>query len=179
MVVLRSHSTSVQVLELGGYDAILGYDWLKLHSPMTCYWDNHKVEFMNMGQMIQLSGVQSPPMTLSAISANSLVKLSKGNDVWAMALVNFVEQFSSPLVLALDSLLQEFEDVFTKPNTLPPSRVYDHTIPLLPQAVPVNSKPYRYSPGHKDEIECQVKELLDAGLISHSSSPFASPVLLV
>ena len=118
-------------------------------------------------------------MTLSAISANSLDKLSKGNDVWAMALINFVEQFSSPPVPALDSLLQEFEDVFTKPNTLPPSRVYDHTIPLLPQAVPVNSKPYRYSPGHKDEIECQVKELLDAGLNSHSSSPFASPVLLV
>ena len=43
----------------------------------------------------------------------------------------------------------------------------------------MNSKPYRYSPGHKDEIERQVKELLDAGLISHSSSPFPSPVLLV
>ena len=43
----------------------------------------------------------------------------------------------------------------------------------------MNSKPYRYSPGHKDEIECQVKELLDGGLISHSSSPFASRVFLV
>jgi len=71
-------------------------------------------------------------MTISAIFANSLVKLSKGNDVWAMALVNFVEQFPSPPVPAMDSLLQEFEDVFTKPNALPPSRVYDHTIPLLP-----------------------------------------------
>lgn len=31
--------TDMQVLDLGGYDAILGYDWLKLHSPMTCHWD--------------------------------------------------------------------------------------------------------------------------------------------
>lgn len=43
----------------------------------------------------------------------------------------------------------------------------------------MNSKPYRYSPLHKDEIERQVKALLSAGLISHSTSPYASPVLLV
>ena len=49
----------------------------------------------------------------------------------------------------------------------------------MPNAVPVNSKPYRYSPLHKDEIERQVKELLAAGLITPSTSPYASPVLLV
>jgi hypothetical protein len=43
----------------------------------------------------------------------------------------------------------------------------------------VNCRPYRYSPQHKTEIEKQVRELLMAGLISHSTSPFASPVLLV
>ena len=175
----HTFTSYMQVLQLGGYDAILGYDWLKLHSPMTCYWDEHKVEFCHQGKAIQLAGVQSPPLTLSAISATSLMKLSKGNDLWAMAIVNFVEQSTSSPLPELEALLEEFDDVFAKPTTLPPSRVYDHTIPLVPQAVPVNSKPYRYSPGHKDEIERQVKELLDAGLISHSSSPFASPVLLV
>jgi hypothetical protein len=62
---------------------------------------------------------------------------------------------------------------------LPPIRTYDHSITLIPGAVPVNSRPYRYSPLHKDEIERQVKELLEAGLITSSNSPFASPVLLV
>jgi hypothetical protein len=43
----------------------------------------------------------------------------------------------------------------------------------------VNSRPYRYSPFHKNEIEKQVKALLESGLIVPSVSPFASPVLLV
>ena len=55
----------------------------------------------------------------------------------------------------------------------------DHAIPLLPDVVPINSRPYHYSPQHKTEIEKQVKELLDNGLICHSHSPFAKPVLLV
>ena len=107
---------------------------------MTCYWDEHKVEFCHQGKAIQLAGVQSPPLTLSAISATSLLKLSKGNDLGAMAIVNFVEQPTSSSLPELEALLEEFADVFAKPTTLPPSRVYDHTIPLVPQAVPVNSK---------------------------------------
>lgn len=45
--------------------------------------------------------------------------------------------------------------------------------------MPVNAKPYRYSPQHKDEIERQAKEMLQSGLIVPSTSPFASPVLLI
>jgi hypothetical protein len=43
----------------------------------------------------------------------------------------------------------------------------------------VNSRPYRYSPFHKDEIERQVNALLEVGLITPSVSLFASPFLLV
>jgi hypothetical protein len=69
--------------------------------------------------------------------------------------------------------------VFAAPTSLPQSRPFDHHILLLPDAIPVNSKPYRYSPFHKTKIEKQVSELLKSGLIIPSVSPFASLVLLV
>ena len=88
-------------------------------------------------------------------------------------------EVSTEIPPAVQSLLDSYSDLFAIPTVLPPQRVHDHAIPLHPTAVPVNARPYKYSPTHKSEIEKQVKDLLAAGLITHSSSPFASPVLLV
>jgi hypothetical protein len=75
--------------------------------------------------------------------------------------------------------LRTYQDVFSTPSGLPPEWQYDHAISLVPDALPVNTRPYRYSPAHKDEFERQVKEMLGARIIVHNMSPFASPVLLV
>jgi hypothetical protein len=79
----------------------------------------------------------------------------------------------------VEDLLEQFSGVFKVPNSLPPYRDYDHAISLLPGSALVNCRPYRYSSLQKDEIERQIKEMLQAGLITRSVSPFASPVLLV
>jgi hypothetical protein len=109
-----------------------------------------------------------------------VLKWGKGNDIWAFAVV---EQLAEPsqdqLDSPLESILEQFKDVFEEPKSLPPHRSYDHHIPLIPEAVLVNARTYKYSPQHKDEIEKQVKELLAKGLITTSTSPFSNPVLLV
>ena len=112
---------------------------------------------------------------------DQLRKSLVGNDVWALALIERApsDQVTGSNAPDVQKLLTEFEDVFEEPKALPPHRSFDHAITLQNNAQPVNSRPYRYSLLQKDEIERQVKEMIDAGLITPSLSPFASPVLLV
>lgn len=66
------------------------------------------------------------------------------------------------------------------PTTLPPHRsIFDHKIPLIDSATPVNKRPYRYPGMKKDIIEKLVLEMPDQDVIQPSSSPYASPVVLV
>ena len=77
------------------------------------------------------------------------------------------------------ALLEEFKSVFATPEGLPPLRDHEHKINLKEGAQAICQRPYKYPYYQKNEIEKIVKELLSAGLIRNSSSPFASPVLLV
>jgi len=171
------------VLPLGAYDMVLGMTWLEQFRPMNCDWQDKWVEFNYQNKLVRLQGISSSPTQLQELSAEQLYKSCKGNDIWALAVVHSavdVPGLSTATVPPIiKDLLSEYSSVFQDPKTLPPSRIYDHVIPLIPQATPANSRPYRYSPLQKDEIEKQVREMLQAGLITPSMSPFASPVLLV
>jgi hypothetical protein len=152
----------MRVLELAAYDVVLGYDWLGTHSPMICHWELKTLEFMEGGQQVHLEGVKTDNKAPMAISPDQVVRWHKGNDIWTMAVVQQTQDklpiISPPLVI--QQMLSEYQDIFVEPAALPPHREYGHAIPLLLGVVPVNSRPYRYSPLHKDEIEKQVKSLL-------------------
>lgn len=85
----------------------------------------------------------------------------------------------SPLDPAVQAILDEFAAVFAEPVGLPPRRSCDHTIPLVQGAQPVSARPYRYAPALKSEIEAQVTDMLQSGLIQPSTGAFSSPALLV
>jgi hypothetical protein len=177
-------STDMRILDIGAYDAILGVDWLKHCGKMTCDWDKKYISFWHQGAEITLNGIVTPPTTeLSELSIDQLHKWLAGNDVWAMAVLDTVTSPSDGVPEAISpdiqTILQEFVDVFSEPRELPPQHALDHAITLEAQASPMNSRPYRYSPLQKDEIERQVTEMLNSGVISTSMIPFASPVLLV
>ena len=84
-----------------------------------------------------------------------------------------------PVPQEIQIVLDQFPQVFQDISTLPPQRGCDHKIELIPGAQPINTRAYRLPPDQKDEVEKQLREMLQKGLIRHSSSPFASPVLLV
>lgn len=86
---------------------------------------------------------------------------------------------SSTTIPAIAELLQEYKTVFDPLQGYPLERAFAHKIPLVPGAVPVNVRPYHYPPAVKDEIERQVIEMLQSGIIQLSQSPFSSSVPLV
>jgi hypothetical protein len=124
---------------------------------------------------------------LDEISGEQLLKWHKGNDIWAMVVVSAVtesEEFQEKYMIngiphVVQEVILEFDNLFQTPTELPPSRAFDHPISLLPGTIPINSRPYRYVPQQKDEIERQVTQMMKSGFVVPSVSPFASPVLLV
>lgn len=76
-------------------------------------------------------------------------------------------------------VLNEFTQVFSEPEDLPPCREVDHKIPIKAGVDPVNVRPYKYPHLQKNEIEKQVADMLKAGIIRPSNSPYSSPVILV
>ena len=81
--------------------------------------------------------------------------------------------------IELVKLLHNYSIIFATPTTLPPSRSHNHVIPLMKDAKPVKVRPYRYSHSQKQQIQMMVQEMLAAGIIAPSTSPFSSPIILV
>ncbi|CAF3221850.1 unnamed protein product [Rotaria sp. Silwood2] len=77
----------------------------------------------------------------------------------------------------INQLIHKFPDVFNEQ----PGRTkkLQHQINLVSDAQPFNSPPFRYAPTRKQVIEQNLNEMLDQGIISPSTSPWASPVILV
>lgn len=145
----------VRILPLSCYDMILGADWLEIHSPMWFHWRNKLVKFNHLGRRITLQGIQDEQPTCIPVSHHKLKGLLKHQSVsHVLQLQELTDsEPSSDSVMpdstpqaAVQALLHEFEGLFQEPSGLPPSRSYDHQIPLIPGAQPVNVRPYRYAP---------------------------------
>lgn len=173
--------TSFKILPLGCYDAILGIDWLAAHSPMKVHWLQKTMAFEYQGKQVQLRGAQADTSTCQMISEDELNLLLQQSAVARVVQLCSLdaEQSTPPIPDAIAGLVEQYSMVFEEPQGLPPRRSFDHAIPLVPGAKPVNLRPYRHSPAQKDEVERQVAAMLAQGIIQPSTSPFASPVLLV
>lgn len=80
---------------------------------------------------------------------------------------------------SLDYLLDKYKTVFAEHKyDIGTVKNYEATVKLLKNKY-VARKPYKCSLQDKEEIDTQIKSLLKAGLIEHSTSPYASPRTLV
>lgn len=178
----NTFNTQLKVLPLGTYDIILGMQWLETMSPMWVDWRKKIMRFKYQGTRITLRGVKDKLNSCTAISGKHLQGLLNTRAVeQVIHLCHMAERPMTETCIPpeVQPLIDKHQQLFTTPDTLPPHREFDHQIPLLPGAKPVNVKPYRYNPMQKQEIETQVATMLTQGVIQHSTSSFASPVLLV
>jgi hypothetical protein len=157
------HST-FKLLSIGSFDMILGMDWLQAFSPMKVDWTQRQMTIPYGAKHITLQGSQA-----DGAPCNLLRLYQVSDSAHAPASVH----------PDIQQLLDSFSHLFAEPTALPPQRQCDHTIPLVPGAQPVAVRQYRYLPTLKSEIEAQVTDMLQQGIVQPSSSAFSSPVLLV
>ena len=79
----------------------------------------------------------------------------------------------------IQAVLHEFKDVMPPKlsKKLPPSREVEHEIELEQGPKLSTLAPYRMAPPELEELQRQLKDLLDAGYIHPSKAPFGAPVL--
>jgi hypothetical protein len=178
----------ILLIPLGCCDLVLGVEWLVTLGDITWNFNKLSMQFFFQGRKHVLRGATS--VNVKTIRRHHMTKALLEGVHFSMLHLNATEESllhsltshaSEPSVdTALAALLLKYDDLFQEPTSLPPKRSgHDHKIPLLQGTNPINKRPYRYAKQQKDVIDGLVKEYLASGIIQHSSSPFASPVVLV
>ena len=108
------------------------------------------MQFQYKGAMVTLHGEQCTDYAYTCVE---------------IALIRECPSKQPVLAPEIQDLRQPFEAVFATPTELPPRRHYDHIIPLVPGARPFSIRPYRLAPELKTEVERQIAEMLESGVI--------------
>jgi len=169
--------TRSYIIQLGGYDMVLGIQWLKSLGPIFWDFSSLKMEFQKEGKKVLIYGmeVEKSEVDCSPTFLQELRRVEEGLilQIWELGSVQ------NEIPKQIKNLLLEFMEVFQELKEIPPSRSHDHSIVLKKGTSPINVCPYRYPYYQKSEIEKLIKELLAMGIIRPSQNPFSSPVLLV
>lgn len=70
--------TDMRVLDLGAYNCVLGYDWLRQHSPIHHDWQNKTMQFEEKGTQIKIQGVLPSELALHEISIEKSIEVGDG-----------------------------------------------------------------------------------------------------
>ncbi|KAM0057208.1 putative nucleotidyltransferase, Ribonuclease H [Helianthus debilis subsp. tardiflorus] len=168
------------VLPLQGWDMVLGVSWLSTLGPVVTNYATALFEFQLGATRVTWKG--EPSTTADPIQFHGLKKLAHSNAIahyFHLQLLPSQVDSMATVPTDIQQLLSEFSQVFRPPTGLPPIRLQDHRITLLPNSAPVAVRPYRYPHFQKQEVERLVQDMLSQGIIRPSCSPFSSPVLLV
>ena len=181
-------NSDVMLFPLGGCDLVLGIEWLVTLGDIMWNFDKLLMEFSFKGKRHVLRGLSSGGLktikrqqiskTMEAGVHLSIIQLCDQEEGLLQTMTTHANSGEVPV--KIEQVLWGFADLFQEPKQLPPRRPgHDHQIPLIQGANPVNIRPYRCAKHQKDVIDGLIKEYMQSGIIQNSSSPYASPVVLV
>ncbi|XP_071735106.1 uncharacterized protein [Rutidosis leptorrhynchoides] len=186
----HTFKSDMLLLQIGGCDMVLGIQWLETLGDIMWNFEKLMMTFKYAGIKVVLRGQKSSATMVEGKRLSRVVNTPQIQlnamclYVYPIQLCNMELPKASPTQEVqhnpeLTDLLKQYADVFAVPRSLPPKRECDHRILLIDGTQPVNVRPYRHPPSQKDAIEVMVKELLEAGIIRPSHSPFSSPIVMV
>ncbi|KAH9685459.1 hypothetical protein KPL70_013963 [Citrus sinensis] len=147
-----------------GLDMVLGVQWFEMLGSMVCNWKQLTMDFTWENKSCRLQGIG--PQSIQMASLTEITKeLRQGQSGFAICFHVNVEDFLNTTTPDMQDLLKEYNTLFQEPTKLPSRREINHNITLKEGTEPVNVRPYRYAYFQKAEIEKQVQEMLNSGLI--------------
>ncbi|KAL8118331.1 hypothetical protein AgCh_016023 [Apium graveolens] len=173
-------------LQLGNSDVILGVQWLEKLGTVSTNWKTQTLRFQLGGGSVTLKG--DPSLGRTMISFKAMMKtIQKGGDGYLVECNHLaatgehkgLKRGEDNMPPYLKPILKQHSEVFRLPPGLPPNRGHEHAINLKDGTDPISVRPYRYPQSQKDEIEALIRDMMKAGIIRESHSPFSSPVILV
>ncbi|XP_014499673.1 uncharacterized protein LOC106760763 [Vigna radiata var. radiata] len=187
-VKVQGHTLTLPVylLPVSGADLILGAAWLATIGPHIADYRSLALKFYLDKKLITLQG--ELPTLPNPAELHQLHRLCKTDAIAEL----FTLQLTQPLPLEDDGLvipeniepeiallLHTYRMIFATPKGLPPNRSQNHSIPLLPDVHAVRVRPYKYPHSQQQQIESMVHQMLAEGIITHITSSFSSPFILV
>ena len=151
------------LLDVIGFDVILGMDWLaQYYASVDCH--AKEVIFRIPGDdEFRFRGDKSsmPQNLISVITASKMLR--RGCQGY-LAVVRDVQVDKGSVDRV--PVVCEFQDVFLEELPgLPPEREIEFCIDVVPGTDPISMPPYRMAPAELSELKEQLQELLDKGFI--------------
>ncbi|GJX39844.1 hypothetical protein Tco_0253147 [Tanacetum coccineum] len=148
-------------VELGSFDVIIGMDWLRrCHAVIVC--DEKLVQVPYGNETLTFCGNESSNERESRLAVISYLKvqeyMAKGSQVFlAQISAKKKEDKSEGKQIKDVPIVQDFPEVFPEDlPCLPPARLVEFQIDLIPGAAPVARAPYRLAPSEMKELSEQL-----------------------
>jgi hypothetical protein len=177
------------VVEMDACHILLGRPWMFDRKVFHDGREN-SYEFTQNGQCYKLTpmredggsnnnscnkDVNSSNNCIMLCSSKEFLKEKKQNGYCLVVVPKKVQEDEkgSSVPAEIQCMLEYFKEIVAEelPTGLPPLRSISHQIDLIPGLNFPNKAPYRMTPSESEEVNRQVQELLDRGLIRESLSP--------